>query len=63
MEIGVLSRSTGTIGSEANLNTQTTFDVAGKDNVTLSGDAAVNKRYLRQAVNQVVAIRNTLGAS
>lgn len=63
MEIGILSRSTGTIGSEANLNTQTTFDVAGKDNVTLSGDAAVNKRYLRQAVNQVVAIRNTLGAS
>ncbi|OTG63719.1 prepilin-type cleavage/methylation domain-containing protein [Acinetobacter sp. ANC 3903] len=63
MEVGILSRSTGTIGSEANLNTQTTFDVAGTNNVTLSGDAAVNKRYLRQAVNQVVAIRNTLGAS
>lgn len=63
MNIGILSRSTGTIGADASLNTQTTFDVAGNDNVTLSGDAAVNKRYLRQAVSQVVAIRNTLGAS
>lgn len=63
MEVGILSRSTGTIGADASLNTQTTFDVAGKDNVTLAGDTAVNNRYLRQAVNQVVAIRNTLGAS
>ena len=62
MEIGILSRSTGTIGADANLNTQTSFNVAGTP-VTLSGDVAINKRYLRQAVNQVVAIRNTLGAS
>lgn len=62
IDVGILSRSTGTIGSEVNLNTQNTFGLAGA-NVTLSGDAVVNKRYLRQAVNQVVAIRNTLGAS
>ena len=62
MDIDILSRSTGTIGAEANLNTQTSFDVAGTP-VTLKGVATVNKRYLRQAVNQVVAIRNTLGAS
>ena len=62
IEIGILSRSTGTIGADASLNTQTTFDVAGTT-VTLAGDAAANKKYLRQAVNQVVAIRNTLGAS
>ena len=62
MDIGILSRSTGTIGANANSNTQTSFNVAGTP-VTLSGDVAVNKRYLRQAVNQVVAIRNTLGAS
>ena len=62
MDIGILSRSTGTIGAEANLNTQTSFNVAGTP-VTLKGVATVNKRYLRQAVNQVVAIRNTLGAS
>ena len=62
MDIGILSRSTGTIGADASLNTQTSFNVAGTP-VTLSGDVAVNKRYLRQAVNQVVAIRNTLGAS
>lgn len=65
MEVGILSRSTGSIGSEANLNTQTTFNLAGAD-VTLDGSSGkdiINKKYLRQAVNQVVAIRNTLGAS
>lgn len=65
IEIGILSRSTGTIGADASLNTQTTFSLAGA-NVTLdgsSGKEALNKKYLRQAVNQVVAIRNTLGAS
>ena len=62
IEVGILSRSTGTIGADASLTTQTTFEVAGSP-VTLTGDAAVNKRYLRQVVNQVVAIRNTLGAS
>lgn len=65
MEVGILSRSTGTIGADSSLNTQTIFKLAGTD-VTLdggSGKAALNKKYLRQAVNQVVAIRNTLGAS
>ena len=62
IEIGLLARSTGKIGSEASLNTQATFNLAGTS-VTLDGDNAVNRRYLRQAVNQVVAIRNTLGAS
>lgn len=65
IEVGILSRSTGTIGSEGSQNTQTTFNLAGTD-VTLNGadgKAALNKKYLRQAVNQVVAIRNTLGAS
>lgn len=62
IHIGILSRSTGAIGADASLNTQTTFEVAGSP-VTLTGDAVINKRYLRQAVNQVVAIRNTLGAS
>lgn len=62
IDVGVLSRSTGTIGVDASLNTKKTFEVAGQ-NVTLKGDEALNKKYLRQAVNQVVAIRNTLGAS
>lgn len=60
VEIGILSRSTGSIGAESSLNTQTTFNVAGTT-VTLTGDTALNKRYLRQTVTQVVAIRNTLG--
>lgn len=65
IEIGILSRATGTIGADASLNTQTTFKLAGAD-VSLPADTtsvALNKKYLRQAVNQVVAIRNTLGAS
>lgn len=65
MEVGILSRSTGTIGADASLNTQTTFNLAGVD-VTLDGSSGkdiINKKYLRQAVNQVIAIRNTLGAS
>ncbi|MFW1799735.1 PilW family protein [Acinetobacter nematophilus] len=62
IDVGILSRSTGSIGTEANLNTQTTFNLAGT-NVTLSGDETLNKKYLRQAVSQVVAIRNTLGAT
>ncbi|EOG3553698.1 prepilin-type cleavage/methylation domain-containing protein, partial [Acinetobacter baumannii] len=45
-----------------NLNTQKTFNLAGQT-VTLSGTDAVNQKYLRQAVSQVVALRNTLGAS
>ena len=62
IDVGILSRSTGSIGADANLNTKKTFEVAGSS-VTLAGDEALNKKYLRQAVNQVVAIRNTLGAS
>ena len=65
MEVGILSRSTGTIGADASLNTQTTFNLAGTD-VNLDGSSGkdiINKKYLRQAVNQVIAIRNTLGAS
>ena len=65
IEVGILSRSTGTIGADASLNTQTDFKLAGQ-NVSLNGSSGkdvLNKKYLRQAVNQVVAIRNTLGAS
>ena len=43
MDIGILSRSTGTIGADASLNTQTSFNVAGTP-VTLKGVATVNKR-------------------
>ncbi len=62
VEIGVLARSTGKIGSDSNVNTQKVFKLAGQT-VTLSGTDATNQKYLRQAVNQMVALRNTLGAS
>lgn len=62
VEIGVLARSTGKIGSDSNVNTQKIFKLAGQT-VTLRGTDATNQKYLRQAVNQMVALRNTLGAS
>lgn len=62
VEIGVLARSTGKIGSDSNVNTQKIFKLVGQT-VTLSGTDATNQKYLRQAVNQMVALRNTLGAS
>jgi len=62
IDLGILARSTGKIGSDASLNTQKIFKLAGQT-VTLSGTDATNQKYLRQAVNQVVALRNTLGAS
>ena len=62
INIGIISRSTGTIGADASLNTQTRFEVVGNP-LILRGDVTINKKYLRQVVNQVVAIRNTLGAS
>ncbi|CAI3139362.1 hypothetical protein MWMV8_MWMV8_01235 [Acinetobacter calcoaceticus] len=62
IDVGILARSTGKIGSDASLNTQKIFKLAGQT-VTLSGTDATNQKYLRQAVNQVVALRNTLGAS
>lgn len=61
VEIGILARSTGTIGSSANLNELKEYTLAGTK-VTLTGEDAVNQKYLRQAVNQVIAFRNTLGA-
>lgn len=62
IEVGVLARSIGRISSDANMNTNITFKLAGTS-TTLSGRDAINQQYLRQQVNQVVAIRNTLGAS
>ncbi len=61
IDVGVLARSTGPSGSVANQNKQTTFKLAGSD-VVLKTDTN-NSKFLRQPISQVVAIRNTLGAS
>lgn len=64
VEVGILARSTGSIGSNSALNTGTEFNLAGTK-ITLdgaNGKDMLNQKYLRQAVNQVVAFRNTLGA-
>lgn len=64
VEVGILARSTGSIGSNSALNTQNEFMLAGTKVVLDSTDGkdVLNQKYLRQAVNQVIAFRNTLGA-
>lgn len=61
VELGLLMTSNQAIGSEAKLNTNTQYTIAGqlvklKDNIN-------NSKYLHQPVTQFVGIRNTLGAS
>lgn len=60
VEIGVLIASAESIGSDAKLNTQSTYTIAGQD-VTLKANDK-NSQYLRQPITQVVGFRNTLGA-
>lgn len=60
VELGLLVTSAQSIGADASFNTSTEYTIAGqsvelKDNVN-------NGKYLRQAITQVVGLRNTLGA-
>ena len=61
IDIGLLARSSTSIGNQSSLNSQTEFNIAGT-NVTLKVNTK-NSQYIRQALSQVVAIRNTLGAA
>ncbi|MEG0343316.1 MAG: PilW family protein [Acinetobacter sp.] len=60
IELGLLVTSAQSIGADASLNTRTEYMIAGQE-VELQ-DNANNGRYLRQAITQVVGLRNTLGA-
>ncbi len=60
IELGLLVTSAQSIGADASLNTRTEYMIAGQE-VELQ-DNTNNGKYLRQALTQVVGLRNTLGA-
>lgn len=62
IEIGVLARSTSALNSESLINNAKTFKLLGND-IILNNTQKAGSKYLRGAVSQVVAFRNTLGAS
>lgn len=62
VELGLLARSSGSIGGNQALNTTSTYKIAGQS-VVLDATTNEYKKYLRQVVTQVVGFRNTLGAS
>jgi type IV pilus assembly protein PilW len=59
VELGLLVTSAQSIGIDAALNTNTTYTIAGQE-VKLKENAN-NSKYLRQAITQMVGLRNTLG--
>ena len=60
IELGLLVTSAQSIGADASLNTRTEYMIAGQE-VELQ-DNTNNGKYLRQAITQMVGLRNTLGA-
>lgn len=60
IELGLLVTSSQSIGADASFNTSTKYTIAGQE-VELQ-DNTNNGKYLRQAITQVVGLRNTLGA-
>lgn len=60
IELGLLVTSSQSIGADASLNTRTEYMIAGQE-FELQ-DNTNNGKYLRQAITQVVGLRNTLGA-
>ncbi|MEG2272676.1 MAG: PilW family protein [Acinetobacter sp.] len=60
IELGLLVTSSQSIGADASFNTSAKYTIAGQE-VELQ-DNANNGKYLRQAITQMVGLRNTLGA-
>ncbi|ENV74167.1 hypothetical protein F946_00201 [Acinetobacter johnsonii ANC 3681] len=60
VELGLLVTSAQSIGADASFNTNVEYTIAGQE-VELK-DNANNGKYLRQAITQMVGLRNTLGA-
>ena len=60
VELGLLVTSAQSIGADASFNTSAEYTIAGQS-VELK-DNANNGKYLRQAITQMVGLRNTLGA-
>ena len=60
IELCLLVTSSKSICADASFNTSTKYTIAGQE-VELQ-DNVNNGKYLRQAITQVVGLRNTLGA-
>lgn len=61
-EIGILARSTTSLNSESLIDNTKTFDLVG-NTITLSTVQQAGVKFLRENFSQIVAFRNTLGAS
>lgn len=62
VEIGLLARSTTPLNSEQLIDNTKKFKIIGSD-VTLNDTQQKGSKFLREVFSQVVAFRNTLGAS
>lgn len=62
VEIGVIAKSTNPLSSEGAINNSKIFKVVGND-LSLDNDHINGPKYLREVFSQLVAFRNTLGAS
>ncbi|TVT81939.1 PilW family protein [Acinetobacter colistiniresistens] len=62
VEIGLLARSTTPLNSEALIDNAKVFKIIGSD-ATLNDGQQKGSKFLREVFSQVVAFRNTLGAS
>lgn len=62
VEIGLLARSTTPLNSEQLIDNTKIFKIIGSD-VTLNDTQQKGSKFLREVFSQVVAFRNTLGAS
>lgn len=60
LELGILSRSSSSVGSEVTIKDDQEFKVIDQV-VTVKKDTNTNKKYVRQVATQTVAIRNALG--
>lgn len=60
IELGILARSSENVGNDPAINANAEFDLAGTT-VRVTGATNNDPKYLREAFNQVVALRNAQG--
>lgn len=61
VEMGVVTRSTNTVGADTNINSARDFNIAGQTVKLATPPAANDAKHLREEFSQVVAVRNAEG--
>lgn len=61
VEIGILARSSDTVGQDSGISASKTFNIAG-NTIGLQNTNDNAPKYLREAFNQVIALRNAQGS-